>query len=400
MKRSMVVLGVAGIVCAVAHSAFAEGASIFHASTRLRVEYDDNIFQTTRNEQDSFKFIAELSLSLNFTQPTTFLGLHYRPSFTYWEDRPGDSSDLNHQVDVVLNHEFTPRFSLSVRDRFRYAEIPEGIANDVIIREENSFIYNSLNATISSRLTPETRLDIGGRNIILQYDKSDVGNRQDYTRNVVGASVNHQLQPTLTMVVDGRFEDISYDKAKIRDSQSTFIGVGADQSFSPNLLGSIRLGYQNKDFDSAQRSSVDSPYVDANLTALPSPATRLTLGAAFSQSETDVYPFANQERTRIYATAAHDITAQISAYLSASFARGDYKADQAAAANEAEDAVVVVPPVFDGSEDSWQLSARATYKLDRNNILEVGYQFTDLSSDFAGRDFTRNRLNIGYSFLF
>ncbi len=377
------------MACAVAHSAFAEGANIFHASTRLRAEYDDNIFQTSRNEQDSFKFIAELNLSLNFTQPTTFFGLHYRPSFTYWEDRPGDSTDLNHHVDAVLNHEFTPRFSLSVRDRFRYAEIPEGIANDVIVREKNNFIYNSLNATLSSRLTPETRLDIGGRNIILKYDESNVGRQQDYMRNVVGASVNHQLQPTLTMVVDGRFEDISYDDADVRDSQSTFVGVGADQTFSPNLLGSIRLGYQYKDFDNAARSSVDSPYVDANVTALPSPATRLTLGAAFSQSETDVFPFANQERTRIYATAAHDITAKIAAFLSASFAYGDYKADQAA---EGAD-------VADGSEDTWQVSARATYKIDRNNILELGYQFTDLSSDF-GRDFTRNRVNIGYSFLF
>lgn len=389
MKRFIMSLGVAGFACAISQAAFAEGSRIFHSSFRLRGEYDDNIFQTSQDEEDSFKFIAELDLSLNFNQPQTFFGLHYRPSFVYWTDRPGDDSDLNHHVDLILNHEFTPRYSLSIKDRFRYAEIPEGIANDVIVREENNFIYNSLNATFSSRLNPETRFDIGGRNIVLQYDEDNIGRQQDYVRNVIGVSLSRQHLPTLTLLADARYEDLGYDDADIRDSQSAYVGIGAEQTFSQSLLGGIRAGYQYKEFDSAVRDSTDSPFVDANVTALPSPATRLTFGVAFSQTETDLFPFSNQERTRLYLNAAHDVTAKISAFLSASYAKGDFSADEAVAGSD----------VADGSEDTVQFSARATYQMDRNNIFELGYQFTDLDSDYD-RDYTRNRLNIGWSFLF
>lgn len=389
MKRLIYILGFVGTALAVGQTASAEGARVLNASNRLRLEYDDNVFETKDNEQDSFKLIEELDLSLNANAPQTFLGLHYRPSFVYWTDRDPDDTDLNHQLDAVLNHEFTPRLSLNVKDRLRYAELPEGIADDVIVRQNDDFLYNSVNATLSTRLSPETKIDLGGRNIILKYDEDAVSQRQDYMRNVGGVVLNQQLKPTLNLVADARYEEIGYDDAEQRDSSTVFVGAGADQTFSPNLLGSLRAGYQQKDFDSAGTDSTDSPYGDVSLTLLPSPATRLTLGASFSQSETDVFPYANQERTSVYATAAHDLTAKIAGYLSATYASGDYKGEEAIAGSN----------VGDGTEDTLGLSARTTYAVNRNNILELGYQFTDLSSDFA-REFTRNRVNVGWTFLF
>lgn len=383
-------LGVMIVVAATVHTAEAqrEGGDSLHVYNRLRIEYDDNIFQEENDEDDSLKIIEEVDLSFNANLPQSFIGLHYKPSFVYWNDRD-DDTDLHHAFDAILNHNFSSRLSIGIKERFRLAEVPEEINNGFTIREENDYIYNSINGTLTAKLSPATKVDLGGRHMLLQYDDEGIGAQQDYTRYVGGVSLTHELKPTTTVIADARIEDIAYDDSEGRDATSLYIGAGVDQTFSPSLLGTLRAGYQQKDFDAAGTDSADSPYFDASFTLLPVPSTRLTLGTAFSQSDTDVFPFANQERLRFYATLAQEVTAKVDAFLSASYADGDYKAEEAASGSA----------VSDGNEEVVNVSLRATYEVNKNHVLEAGWQLVDLDSDF-GRTFTRNRVNVGWSLVF
>ena len=92
------------------------------------------------------------------------------------------------------------------------------------------------------------------------------------------------------------------------------------------------------------------------------------------------------------------MTARISLYLTGSYIDSQYKADQA---------VKTAYGVRDGSEDAVQVSARATYKVNRSNWLEAGWEFTDLSSGLktdAGasiRDsYDENRVDVGWKTSF
>lgn len=383
-------LGVMIVAAATAHTAWAqsEGGDSLHVYNRLRIEYDDNIFQEENNEDDSLKIVEEVDLSFNVNLPQSFIGLHYKPSFVWWDDR-SDDTDLHHAFDAIFNHNFSSRLSIGIKDRFRLAEVPEEINNGFTIREENDYIYNSINGTLTAKLSPETKVDLGGRHILLQYDDDGIGRQQDYNRYVGAVSLTHELKPTTTVLADARVEEIAYEDSEGRDATSYYVGVGVDQTFTPNLLGAIRAGYQQKDFSAAGTDSTDSPYVDASFTLLPVPSTRLTLGTAFSQSETDLFPFANQERLRFYATLAQEVTAKIDAFLSAGYADGDYKAEEAASGFDESD----------GNEEVITVSLRATYEVNKNHVLEAGWQLVDLDSDF-GRTFTRNRVNLGWSLVF
>jgi hypothetical protein len=121
------------------------------------------------------------------------------------------------------------------------------------------------------------------------------------------------------------------------------------------------------------------------LTFLPTPATRLTAGLAYSQYEADVNPYASRERTRVFASLAQDFTAKITGYLTAAYTLSEYDGEEA----------VSDTPVADGDEDLSQISARTTYELNRNNLLEASWQFVDLASDVRS-DFARNRLSLGW----
>ena len=44
--------------------------------------------------------------------------------------------------------------------------------------------------------------------------------------------------------------------------------------------------------------------------------------------ETEVFPFANQDRTQVFGSLAHDFTARVSFYLTGSYTIGSYDAEQ------------------------------------------------------------------------
>lgn len=365
-------------------------------NNRLRVEYDDNIYQTESDKTDSFKFIEEVEFLVNFTLPQTFVSLRYRPSFVYWDKREPDHTDWQHEGDFVLNHTFSPRLALSVIDTLRRGVQPETTDNDVVVREEDNFYYNTLNGTLTYNLRPQTRVEVAGRYITLRYDDDSVSTNEDFDLYVGGLTLRQQIVRETTVLGELRVESVDYNGFD-RGSDSFIAGLGVEQVFSPNLLGSLSGGYQEKEFNDDAIETQTSPYGDASLTFLPSPATRITGGAGYSLFETDVFPYANQERTQVYMSLAHDLTARVSLYLTGSWTRGDYDAEQSVEQNT----------VKSGDENIGQISARATYKINRNHWLEAGWQYVDFDSgleDSQGNNlresYVRNRVDVGWKTRF
>ncbi|MGD9874793.1 MAG: outer membrane beta-barrel protein [Kiritimatiellia bacterium] len=360
---------------------------------RLRLEYDDNIREAVKGEEDeSVKVIEEIEFIGNISLEQTFLSLRYMPGFVYWADRDEDNEDIHHALDFILNHEFTPRLALGVKESLKIAELPELMDRGTVVRQQNDYTYNTVNGNLSIHLRPETRFDIAGRHILLRYDDDVVADQNDYDILVGGLTLRNQFVPETAVLAEFRAESMEYENTDVvdRGSDTVEIGLGLEQIFSASLLGSARAGFMEKDMET-ESGSESSPYGEASLTFLPSPATRISLGASFALMETDVYPFANQERTRFFASIAHDITARLSAYLSAGYSIGDYSEDDIATGAEEETTLLSTS----GSEDITQVSARLTYQVTKSNWLETGWQYYDVDSELRG-DYERNRIHLGW----
>lgn len=362
-----------------------DGGRTYQLKNRLRVEYDDNIYETKDDTTDSIKIIEEIEFTAVLNLEPTFISLRYRPTYVWWDEREPDDDDFHHDFDITLSHSFTPRLSASLKDTLRVAELPELIDRGTTVREKDDFIYNIVDGTISYLLQPQTRLEGGARYTILRYDDDEVADRDDYDIYAGGLTLRHQVVPETAILGEYRREQTEYTETAEGDrgSVSDFIGGGLEQIFSPNLLGNVRAGYQRKEFE-ADIDEESQPYVDGSLTYLPSPRTRLTAGVGYSMFEADVFSFANQDRTLAFLSLGHDLTARVSLFVSGSYALGEYDLDQA-----------VRPEAVDGDEEVRQLSARASYKVNNDNWLEIGWIYLDLDSDLRD-DFERNRYELGW----
>lgn len=388
---------VAASLLALASPAFAE--SPIHLNNRLRLGYDDNVYQAgeatasdgsviTHEETDSFRIIEEIEALVNLNLQRTYLGLRYRPSFVWYSDRDNDDTDFLHDVDLNFVQKITPALALSISDTLRASQLPELQDENYVVRAKDDNYYNSALATLSYNVRPETRLDLSGRYILLRYTE-EANENDNYYSAVGGLTLRQQLASRTTLMGDLRYQTVVYDEAEEafnRDANSVFAGLGAEQTFNPKLLGSLRAGVEQRMYDNDAADDNTQPYGELSMTFLPTPATRITGAASYSIYESDVASYLSQNRTYLSLSFAHDFTTKLNFYLSGAYSLNQYEADYALEAG-----------AVDADEKSFLVSARLAYRINRINWLEVGYQFIKLDSDLVNREsYDRNRFDIGW----
>lgn len=358
-----------------------EMARPYRVQIRLRAEYDDNIFTRNDPTHSSWKFIADPQFTLAYPTDQTFIGGNYRLGFIYYDDRPSDSEDINHDLDVTISHAFSPRFSLSFTDILRFGQEPEIIDSGLVMQRNGDFLYNSAALGGIFSIDEITRLGAAYRNILLRYDEDAIAARLDRDNHIWSADLSRVLQPTTTGVLGYRYELVRYDEFTAADQDIHTLIVGADQMFSPEFLASLKVGWQYVDYDAAGAGSDDSPYADLSGTWIYSPTGRMIVGFRYSQEPTDVGSYLSQERAGIYASVAQNLTPLLALYVAASYDNTDIEQQAAGAA-------------AGGDENLTLLSARLEYKVQEMLAVETGYQYTDLDSDF-NRSYDRNRFHVG-----
>jgi hypothetical protein len=403
---------VAGLLLALATPVMAasgepatSGKSPIHLNNRLRLGYDDNIYQedSDRDPNSSFRIIEEIEMLVNLNLERTYMGLRYRPSVIWYEDRVPDDMDFLNDLDFNLAHNFSPSLALSLSDTLRAGQLPELQDEGYVVRQNDDNIYNSGLATLSYNISPETRVDMSGRFIMLEYLEDTVfqnGEVEDHSNDnyysvVGGLTLRQQLASRTTVMGDLRYQTLTYDEADAdnnRDADTGFIGLGLEQTFSPQLLGTLRAGAEQRKYDNEDYDSNTSPYGELSMTFLPTPATRLTGSASYSIYESDVSQYLSQDRAYLSLSLAHDFTTKLSFYISGAYALSAYEADYAL-----DDSDPATPPLADANENSYLVSARVAYRINRINWLEAGYQFVMLDSEVLNREsYDRNRFDIGW----
>lgn len=394
---------VAGLLLALAVPLLAAyGESPVHLSNRIRVGYDDNInlLPADMDPVDSFRIIDELEFLVNLNMERMYLGLRYRPSLIWYSDRDeanADNKDYDFLNDLDLNfsYDLAPALTLALNDTLRASKLPSIYDEYYIVRRDDDNIYNSALATLSYDILPKTRLDLSGRHILLDYDNVDSARYGNYYSLVGGLTLRQQLASRTTVLGDARYQTLTYNKAPAdhnRDANMIFFGLGAEQTFAPSLIGSLRAGMENRQYDDEEYDDNTAPYGELSLTFLPTPVTRLTGAASYAIDESDAGAYMSQNRTYLSLSLAHDFTAKWSLYASTAFTLNDYDGDYAL-----DDRDPATPALGDGTEKTYLVSLRLAYRINRINWLELGYQYTKLDTDLQNREsYDRNRVDLGW----
>jgi hypothetical protein len=446
MKRICVSAGLVALGAAAAHAQYAPGLSTMETTkpwaltATIRGFYDDNYLTLPKTigigvspsgtviygQGARSSFGSELSPSISYNHSTadTLLSATYTYDMKWYQDN-GGTTDQTHQFKAMMSHEFSERYKMQVNETFVAAQEPQVIDPAVItvpLRVPGNNIHNTGTIDFTAQLTRLFDLHLGYANSLYAYQ---VNGGDEYPANSYPsysalldridqtwvADLRWKISPETTGVLGYSFEHLTYTSPEFilvpsidrftgvpipgyrgssRDSDTQAVYIGADQSFSPNLNGSIRAGGEYLDYYNFGSTSF-APYVDANITYQYMPDSVAQLGIKTAHNSTDQAGFAgtatspvlDEQTTTVYTSVSHRVTQRFTA---SAMGQAQYSSYNGGGVQ------------FNGiDENLYLINLNFAYHFTPWLAGETGYSFTKLNSDspLGGRSYARDVVYIG-----
>ncbi len=378
-------------------------------SASLRGFYDDNVnSQSGANKQSSTGMEISPSVDFGVAGEQSSFDVGYDFMARYYEkavNGSSDHSDFTHKINLTATHAFSERMRMNASELFVVGQEPDFLSQGATISTPQRISGNNYRnyASVGGNFQATSLLGLGAsyNNTIVDYeDQGDesLSSSLDRMEHEVGFNAQWTLsQQTagLLGVVFGRTEHSSSDfidvansiLAERRDSRSLVINGGLQHEFSSQLSGTFLVGGQRVEFPNDPTSETKwSPWVQSSLTYQYQTQTKLDCGFSYNRSVSDVVAansatsfVQDTETASLYGSVTHEIAQHLTGngsirYQSAKFNGSNY----------------------DGQKDNFLLLGLGlAYDFNPNLAGNIGYNFDDLSSDIAGRNFDRNKFYVG-----
>jgi hypothetical protein len=432
MKRivasvGLVAVGASGLQAGLLQDFTTESGKPWTASATLRGFYDDNPNTLADNttipqgyHRSSFGFEVSPSLQFSFPMEQTTLTFGYVYSLKYYENKPlydSDNYDQTHEFSAALNHAFSERYQLSVRDSFVIGQEPDflraGTTIDSFQRIPGDNMRNYGTITFAAQLTPEFSLEVGYANTLYSYaDNTSTGSitngtfypsntgLDDELDHVIHLDGRYQFAPQTTGVLGYQFRETDYTGGQLigydpvygpvmsneRNAESHYGYIGLDHNFRPDLTASIRGGARYTDYvnDPASQNGV-GPYAMASLKYTYMPESTFEFGGSYDYSPSSRFSTDNSgnltlnaQSATVYAALNHRITPKLHGSIILQYQNSSYYGGQ-----------------YNNETDTFYLvGLNLQYRFTPNFSAEVGYNYDKLDSEISN-SYDRNRVYIG-----
>ena len=176
-------------------------------------------------------------------------------------------------------------------------------------------------------------------------------------------------------------------RANIRNSDEHFVFVGVDQSITPDLNATVRVGAEYVDYSKIHENRL-SPYADANITWQFFAQSYAQAGVKHIHNSTDVVgtigdptsPVLDEESTAAYVSVSHTI----SSFTVSALGQAQWSTFDGGGAG-----------IDNKDEDFYVAGVNLTYHINPFLLAEAGYNFNRLVSDVPDRAYVRNQVYIG-----
>lgn len=444
MNKVIASVGLAALSAASLQAQYAPGLTPLETSkawslaASLRGFYDDNYLTVPGSYPNGYGGYAHPeaswgtevtpSAAVNHSAENTLLSASYVYDLQWYANH--STTDQSHQFNGRFEHEFSERYKLTISEAFAVAQEPTVIDPSVIstpYRIEGNNVRNTGNVGFTAGLTKDLDLHLGYQNTLYAYQqtaRSVVGYGDDFAgdpylpnpsrsaeldrmEQLASADLRWKMTPDTTGVFGYQYghtdytspEPIIFDTSvyngpgptsgylsDIRNSDSHFVFIGADENFTPDLTGSIRAGGEYLDYYKFHTSRV-SPYVDASLTDQYYRGCSAQIGVKHVHNSTDVVgtfgtsPVLDEETTAAYVSDSHKLTDRLTATVMG-------QAQWSTFVGGGDD--------YNGKLDQFFVAQiNLTYHFNPWLSTELGYNYSRLLSELAFREYARDFVYIG-----
>lgn len=358
----------------------------------LSATYDDNVSPGYGPKEDSFGLNPYVGLSFVNITPQTTWDVYARLGMLYYLDAPAGTDDSNSQsrAGINLTHRFNERLRFSSRNFISYELEPDYSYGYATSARSGEYFYwqsdNSIGFRWTERFATYTGVSLTG------FNYADVANNDRFTWQLYNQG-RYQLGPQTVLTGDYRYAQTTGDGVS-SDYTDQYLLAGVEQRFSPNTIGILRVGAQFHDVDAGSNST--SPYMEMAMDSRINEQFRVKAFARYGIEGYDTVQFDglnvveyDDRRTfRLGVSGDYAITPTFTVFGGLDYIPTAYDGGR----------LISGPgPVSDQNENIYNAYIGLSMKITDYLTGTATYNYTNSSSDIAGRDYSRNRISLGVS---
>lgn len=344
-----------------------------------QVQYDDNLYSNSSNEQDDIITVLSPSVQLVAEDGLNAYRVTYQLSEGIYQDH-SDDNYTDHNLSADAHFEFSQRSVLDLKAAYQKSHEARGtglsgtggIATSITSPLEYDiqtvgfdYMYGAPSAT--------GRVQFYGDHLEREYQNfRAITKGRDNTEVTLGTIFFYKVMPKTSLLFEIRNKDIDYDvdPASSLDSNTWKYLVGATWEGTAKTTGTIKLGFSDKDFDSASRKDVTTASWEAAVRW--EPRTYSVVDISTSRSNVESNGTGDFIDTKNYnVNWNHAWSNIINTDLGLGFSNENYKGSNR-------------------EDDTTSFNAGVNYDMRRWLTFGLGYKYSDIDSNLANTDYDKN----------
>jgi hypothetical protein len=373
--------------------------------------YDDNVNPTNQAAGQS---VRDSSMAVNpyvgasfvSLAPQTTWDVYGRLGMIYYFDAPdslGDDLNSQSRLGVSMIHRFSERVRFVSRNFVANELEPDYSYGMASSRQSSEFMSWSTDNSLGYRWTERFGTYTGIRFSGSSYgDDSQTGNSSDLSDRMywqVYEQLRYQYSPQTVLVTEYRYGQTLTNSVASESTDQYFL-VGADHRFSPNTIGTIRVGAQMRDVDGG--SNTASPYLEFALNTQINPQLRLGSFMRYGMESDDTvlspdgfttasFNYDERNTLRFGLTGTYLISPDLSLNSGVDLIQSNYDSGRLVDGTAAGSAPSL-------SETTFNAYIGMSVKLTDFLYGNLSYNYSQTVSDVNDyREYDRNRVSVGVS---
>ncbi len=351
--------------------------------------YDDNIFVQNGDEVDDYYFLITPRIGLALRQRDNLFELEYHADIFRYVDT-GDVNDTeDHYIRGAAEINFPGGLSIKVDDLWSMRHEFRSESNLAIsgVTPLNEYDSNELDVEVRYETSERFAAAVGYHNYLIDYDltANSFRNRTDHGAS---ATVYYRFMPKTAVLLQGRYTNVYHTDdnstaAPRLNSNEYWALAGLTWDITEKSTGTVRIGYEWKDFDHPQSRDFDTAVYIVSLDHRFTPKTSLTLSGVRRAEETDDPAVSYYTTTGGRLGMRFNPVGKLEIMPFGSMTHNRYSGDVTAAGDT-------------GRRQDNIVSAGLDIKYGMNKWLSIGagYKYSKRSSNLTFYDYTDNTVSV------
>ncbi|WP_158967134.1 outer membrane beta-barrel protein [Paraglaciecola sp. L3A3] len=281
MKKTL--LATAVLSCILANTANGQEAG-FSAEVDSRLTYDDNILRTSdSNAESDTSLVIAPELSLGAILGKQRFEVTYNGEYANYFDN-SDVSYTDHEIKVGAKFDHSYRLTSGFDVQYKDKHEDFGDLNTIFdgLIEFNRYTEKQINGQLGygrQESFGQLILKLGHTN--RDYDNNDQEYRSN-DRDLASLAFYYRIAPRTRLLAEVVYRDYTYNSdfgAINRDSESLRYQVGVEWDLTNKLEGTIKVGYQERDYELNTLRDIEGLSYEADLEWKPNTYTEIGLVA-------------------------------------------------------------------------------------------------------------------------